>query len=105
MNSIVWNCRGAGNASTVRDIVALTRAHSPSMVFLCETRQQKDKMYRLRNRIGLRGFEGVSSEGNSGGLALFWDESLYVDMFGCLLMIKCAELPLHMGSREQRIDI
>ena len=80
MNCIVWNCRGAGNTSTGRDLVAHTRAHSPSMIFLCETRHNKEKMYRLCNRVGLRGFEGVSSNGRSGGLALFWHESMYVDV-------------------------
>ncbi|XP_045088740.1 uncharacterized protein [Aegilops tauschii subsp. strangulata] len=50
------------------------------MVFLCETRQQLHKMKRLRNRLGLRGFDGISSIGKSGGLALFWDDSMYVSV-------------------------
>lgn len=37
-------------------------------------------MERLRSRLGLRGFEGVSSNGLSGGLALYWHESLYMDI-------------------------
>ena len=76
MNCLSWNCRGAGNLRTVRDLVALVGAHSPKVVFLCETRQPKEKMYRFRNRLGLVGFEGVSSDGRSGGLALFWHESV-----------------------------
>jgi endonuclease/exonuclease/phosphatase family metal-dependent hydrolase len=32
----------------------------------------------LRHRLGLKGFAGVSSDGQSGGLALFWHESLDV---------------------------
>lgn len=54
--------------------------HSPSMIILCETRQSKEKLYHIRNRLGLRGFEGVSILGNSGGLDLFWHKSLYVDV-------------------------
>jgi hypothetical protein len=37
-------------------------------------------MKRLRGRLGLRGFTGFDSNGLSGGLALFWDENLYVDV-------------------------
>jgi endonuclease/exonuclease/phosphatase family metal-dependent hydrolase len=49
-------------------------------VFLCETRQNKNKVHRLRHRLGLKGFAGVSSDGQSGGLALFWHESLDVEI-------------------------
>ena len=80
MNCLSWNCRGAGNPSTVHDLASLGMTQSPSLVFLCETRQNKNKLYRLRNRLGLSGFEGVSSNGRSGGLALFWHESMYVDV-------------------------
>jgi hypothetical protein len=80
MNCLFWNCRGAGNPRTVRDLQALCRAHSPKLVFLCETRQPKHKMARVRNRLGLKGFDGISSQGKSGGLALYWDESLSVNV-------------------------
>lgn len=50
------------------------------IVFLCETRQKVEKVCRLRRTLGLRGFEGVSSEGMSGGLALFWHESVSIDV-------------------------
>ena len=76
----MWNCRGAGNSRTVRDLQALCQAHSPKLVFLCETRQPKQKMERAHNRLGLKGFDGVSSQGKSGGLALYWDESVSVNV-------------------------
>jgi exonuclease III len=37
-------------------------------------------MRRLRHRLGLNGFEGFSSDGFSGGLALFWHESICVEV-------------------------
>jgi hypothetical protein len=52
----------------------------PSLVFLSETRRNKNKVRSLRNRLGLRGFAGVNSEGMSGGLALFWHESMFVEI-------------------------
>lgn len=37
-------------------------------------------MRRIRARIGLKGFDGVDSNGMSGGLALFWHESYVVEI-------------------------
>lgn len=79
---MLWNCRGLGNAATVRELSSLVRELGPKFVFLCETRQNIEKVRRLRNRIGLKGCTGVSSEGMSGGLALFWDESVQVEIKG-----------------------
>ena len=78
MNSLIWNCRGAGNRQTVREVLALSKTNVPKLVFLCETTQAADKIEKIRWRLGLKGFCGVSSVGLSGGLALYWDESLLV---------------------------
>jgi hypothetical protein len=48
--------------------------------FLCETRKNKDRISRLRFRLGLKGFEGFTSDGLSGGLAMFLHESLCVEI-------------------------
>ena len=80
MNVISWNCWGVGNPRTVRDLVSLVQAHSPSIVFLCETRQSKNKMKRLRSRLGLSGFDASDNVGLSDGLALYWHESLSLDV-------------------------
>uniref|UniRef100_A0A453IQP4 Endonuclease/exonuclease/phosphatase domain-containing protein n=2 Tax=Aegilops tauschii subsp. strangulata TaxID=200361 RepID=A0A453IQP4_AEGTS len=78
MNILAWNCRGVGNRRTVREVLALVKANDPKLVFLSETRQDVAKVEKLKWRLGLKGFHGVSSNGKSGGLALFWDESLSV---------------------------
>lgn len=80
MSCLAWNCRGIGNPSTVRELCTLVKDTSSQLVFLCETRQRVEKVSRLSKRLGLRGFTGVSSEGMSGGLALFWHESVIVDI-------------------------
>lgn len=71
MNILSWNFRG---------LVSLMHTHSPSIVFLCETRQSEHKMRRYRARLGLSGFEASDSIGLSGGLALYWHESLSIDV-------------------------
>lgn len=82
MCTLAWNYRGGGNRRTVRELVVLCQTHNPSLVFLCETRQSEEKMEKLRWRLGLRGFEGIGSDGRSGGLALYWHESLHVEVKG-----------------------
>lgn len=79
MNCLSWNCRGIGGSRTVHDLVTLSQIYQPQFIFLCETRQNKDKVSRLRYQLGLHGFAGVSSGGLSGGLALFWNDQLCVD--------------------------
>jgi hypothetical protein len=68
------------NNPTVRELATLSRVWSPNLVFLCETRQNKNKMRSLRNKLGLKGFVGSSSVGLSGGLALFWHENVSVEI-------------------------
>ena len=80
MNCISWNGRGVANKPTVRELVGMVKATKSKLVFLCETRQSSEKVKRLCGRLGLRGFSGVSSDGLSGGLALFWCESLHVEV-------------------------
>src|SRR4051812_21235936 len=60
--------------------VSLVQVHYPTIVFPCETSQTKDMLKRCRSRLGLSGFEAVHSNGLSGGLALFWHESVQLDV-------------------------
>jgi hypothetical protein len=50
------------------------------MVFLCETRQKNEKIRKFQTRLGLKGFVGKDSDGLSGGLALYWNENLEVNV-------------------------
>lgn len=80
MNALAWNCRGVGNSRTVRDLAAFLQAYNPKLVFLSETRQSEEQMKNLRWRLGLKGCLARSCVGRSGGIALFWKESLLVDL-------------------------
>ena len=59
------------------------QSYHPKLVFLLETRQSSEqRMKNLRWTIGLKGCLAVGSDGNSGGIALFWDESISVKLIG-----------------------
>ncbi|CAO2207064.1 unnamed protein product [Urochloa humidicola] len=80
MNALVWNCRGTGLSRTVQDLTALVRAKCPGLVFLCETHNSENRVANLRWRLGLKNCIAVDSDGRSGGLALFWHESVEVNL-------------------------
>ena len=71
---------GVGNPRTVRDLAALVQTYNPKLVFLSETRQSVEQRKRMRWRLGLKRCLARSSVGKSGGIALFWEESLRVDL-------------------------
>jgi hypothetical protein len=50
------------------------------MVFLSETRQDREYVRNLRWRLGLRYCFVVNGIGKGGGIALFWDESVNVEL-------------------------
>lgn len=56
----------------------MTSANFP--IFLCETRQLKVGMKRYQSRLGLSGLKAVDSNGFSGGLPLYWHESVHLDV-------------------------
>jgi hypothetical protein len=56
------------------------RVKCPSLLFLCETRNSEVRVSNLRWRLGLKNCIEVDSDGRSGGLALFWHESVEVDL-------------------------
>lgn len=100
---------------TVSDLCALVKEAGSQIVFLSETRQKEERVRRLRNRLGLRGFVGVSSDGLGGGLALFWHEYVkmeiigmnerYIDVHGHLsLDDPIWRVTLFMGNLEWKID-
>jgi hypothetical protein len=80
MNVLCWNCRGTGLSRIVQELSALVRAHSPGLVFLCETRNSEVRVANLRWRLGLKNCIAIDSDGRSGGLALFWHESIEVKL-------------------------
>ncbi len=51
MNCISWNCRGLGNLGTIQELAVLVRNKDPSVVFLCETWMDDDRLELLRCRF------------------------------------------------------
>jgi hypothetical protein len=80
MNVMSWNSRGLGQTATVQELACLVRKFCPKIVFITETRQQKERVTNLCGRIGLKNALVVDVQGKGGGLVLYWDESIKINV-------------------------
>lgn len=80
MSLISLNCRGCGEAATVREIRCIEDTYNPSMLFLSETKMSRQRSEELKWRLGFQNIVGVSSVGASGGLVLLWRNDVTVDL-------------------------
>jgi hypothetical protein len=44
MSFLSLNCRGCGNAATIRELDVLVKTHIPKLLFLCETCQKSERV-------------------------------------------------------------
>ena len=63
---------------TVGELRDLIRSYNPAVVFLLETKKSSRAMERLKWSLGFRQGVVVNCNGKSGGLALWWRESVEV---------------------------
>uniref|UniRef100_A0A803NT74 Reverse transcriptase domain-containing protein n=1 Tax=Cannabis sativa TaxID=3483 RepID=A0A803NT74_CANSA len=70
--AIAWNCRGLGNAATVRQLKELIRRSNPELLVLSEVRLTEAKLKSILVRIHFQSFYYVPPIGTAGGLALCW---------------------------------
>ena len=75
MTIISWNCRGLGNAFTVRQGKQIALFWKPGFFFILETRLTVGRGRQILSNWGFTGCSEVLSEGLSGGLALGWTQN------------------------------
>jgi hypothetical protein len=76
MSCLSWNCRGLGQSPIIQELTRLVRKFCPKVVFISETRQQSNRVNNLWFRLGFNKAFIVDSHGKGGGLVLFWDDSI-----------------------------
>jgi hypothetical protein len=82
MSLLVWNCRGAGKPATVRELRDMTRQHAPSILCILETQIEGSRVESLAGSLDFNKSFAVSSSGRSGGLGIFWNDSIKVEVIG-----------------------
>ena len=80
MIPLSWNCRGLGNPRSVRALHIMVQRWKPDIVFLMETKSKVNRMEKIKNRIGFANGLIVPSRGRSGGLALFWNRGINLEI-------------------------
>lgn len=80
MNFLSWNCQGLGSDLTIRSLKEIIKKHRPSIVFLMETKQKHNRLTKLGKDLGFTSEFYVDPVGAAGGLCLWWDDSMNVDV-------------------------
>ncbi|KAK4259634.1 hypothetical protein QN277_005946 [Acacia crassicarpa] len=80
MNLLAWNCQGLGAALTVRNLKEECFRKKPHLVFLMETKQKASYVRKVRRRCGFNEEWLVNPVGKGGGLALWWSDSIVVNI-------------------------
>jgi hypothetical protein len=98
MSLIGWNCQGFWNLSVVPKLKYLVR-YKLNALFLSETLVHSNKTNDLRYMFHFDNCFDVSSNGRSGGLALFWK-----NYFNCIVLnysYNHINVEFNDSSREQ----
>jgi hypothetical protein len=80
MRIFAWNCHGLGQPWTVQELIRLVGIYKPNVVFLSETRQTKKVIEHVCVRLGFSRCWPIVVDGKGGGLALFWNDDVKVDL-------------------------
>jgi len=80
MSCLSWNCRGLGNAATVKELRELAKKFAPSVLCVLETQVHKSRVEGLKRSLGFDNSFVVSNSGRSGGLGIFWNNEIKLDL-------------------------
>ena len=72
MNCISWNCCGLGRPRAVLELTEMVKKHSPSIVFLKETRSKVSTLKNIRSKLNMENVHFVPWHNTGGGPALYW---------------------------------
>ena len=82
MSVLGWNCRGAGKAAMVQELRDLVRKFAPTLLCIVETQLDRVRVESLAGTLGFDNAFVVSSQGRSGGLGIFWNNPIKIEILG-----------------------
>ena len=82
MGTFCWNCRGVGNVATVQELRDFTRKLAPTLLCIVETQIEGSRVENLAGTLGYDKSYAVDSRGSSGGLGLFWNKEIKIEVLG-----------------------
>ena len=82
MSLLCWNCRGAGKPATVQELRDLTRQFASSVLCILETQIEGSRVESIAGSLGYNKSYAVSSSRRSGGLGIFWNDEIRLEVVG-----------------------
>ena len=80
MNLLNWNYRGLRNLQTVNTMSKVVKKEEPKIVFLMETKSNREWMVMVKDNCNFKHGLYVDSIGSKGGLAMLWREEVKLDI-------------------------
>ncbi|KAJ1288354.1 hypothetical protein BS78_02G083300 [Paspalum vaginatum] len=82
MRIVAWNCWGLGNGPAVQNLLKLQKEVDPDVLFLSETKMDRERIEVLRWKLGLTNMVVKDCVGKGGGLAIFWRKEVNFQLHG-----------------------
>lgn len=76
MNCLSWNCCGLGQLVAVHELIELVKKHSPTILFLMETRAKDHKLKTLCSKLHLENVFLEPRVNRGGRLALYLKDGI-----------------------------
>ncbi|BFG35168.1 hypothetical protein CerSpe_214420 [Prunus speciosa] len=104
MSYLSWNCQALGSDLTIRSLKEIIKRNRPSIVFLMETKAKHDRLKKISQEMGFQECFCVESLGQAGGLGLWWDNSVEVQILDFSKFLIDTEVKEKEGERVWRIS-
>lgn len=96
MTTISWNCRGLAAATTSKELHDLVKCPKPAILFLMETRAQKESLDRVKRKFKFQNAFCVPALGTAGGLGLIWNNAYEIQ-----ILQSCRNF-IHTGIKDKK---
>uniref|UniRef100_A0A803Q1F3 Endonuclease/exonuclease/phosphatase domain-containing protein n=1 Tax=Cannabis sativa TaxID=3483 RepID=A0A803Q1F3_CANSA len=97
MRCLLWNCRGLRRPATERILRGLIRDSNADIIFLSETKVDKDTMVGVMNRLGFVNSCCILANGIAGGFCAAWRTDFRCDITKVFEAGFCVKVQLHGG--------
>jgi hypothetical protein len=80
MSCLSWNCRGLGNATTIKELCKFVRDAASTVLCVLKTQVHRSWVEGLKKTLGYGNAFDVSSNSRSGSLGIFWNNNISVSL-------------------------